>query len=503
MLKGFTRRFKPLEILTEEQVEAIHRATLDVLWETGIRYESDWALDFFEKNECKVDRDQMRVRFPEGLVEGCLRKCPTSYRFRARDPKNDVRIGGNTLYFAQGPGMRIADPTSWDIRIPTLKEHRDAMIVADALPNLHIGWAWEFYMELQDVPPVMAMLEDLASGYRNSTKTEAIGYAHDNEIFAIQMAQALGTDIHGLSNPSPPLTFYDDAVQSARRMIEAGFPVLFAEGQVFGGTSPATLAGSVVTHNAELIAGIVLAQLIKPGAKVLADDFVLPMNMATGAPAFGQIGISLHIVMFNQIFRGYGIPIMNGCFFTNSKRIDFQNGCERTIMPLIAALSGANWIGFHGGFSCELAYSPIQCMLDDDVAGMIGRFIESVEINNETLALDLIEDVGPIPGHYLGTEHTRKWWQREQYVPKVFDRDTYPGWVAEGKKSCFELAKEKMEEILAAHKVSIPLTPSQEKDIKGILNEARQYYRKKGLISDEEWEVYQEKVLKSPDYPFA
>jgi len=85
MLNGFTRKFKPLEILTEEQMEAIHRGTLDVLWETGVRFESDWAIDFFQKNDCKVDRAQMRVRFPEGLVEECLRKCPSSYRFRARD----------------------------------------------------------------------------------------------------------------------------------------------------------------------------------------------------------------------------------------------------------------------------------------------------------------------------------------------------------------------------------------------------------------------------------
>ncbi|GAH16942.1 unnamed protein product, partial [marine sediment metagenome] len=151
----------------------------------------------------------------------------------------------------------------------------------------------------------------------------------------------------------------------------------------------------------------------------------------------------------------------------------------------------------------ELTAHPLQAILDDDIAGMIGRFIEGVTVSNETIALDLIEQVGPIPGNYLNTAHTREWWKKEQFVPKVADELTYPEWMKTGKKDCLDYAKKRMEEILATHKVSIPLTPSQEEDIKRILNEARKYYREKGLISDEEWEVYQEKVLKSPDYPFA
>jgi len=111
--------------------------------------------------------------------------------------------------------------------------------------------------------------------------------------------------------------------------------------------------------------------------------------------------------------------------------------------------------------------------------------------------------VGPIPGHYLNTAHTREWWKKEQFVPKVADELTYPEWINTGKKDCLDYAKERMGEILATHKVSIPLTPSQEEDIKRILNEAREYYRKQGMISDEEWGVYERKVLKSPDYPFA
>jgi len=106
MLKGFTRNFKPLEILSEGELEAIHRGTLSVLRKTGVRFESKKALKLFEKNGCQVDYTDNRVRFPEGLVEECLRKCPSSFRVKARNPKNDMIWGGNTVYFQALSGTR-------------------------------------------------------------------------------------------------------------------------------------------------------------------------------------------------------------------------------------------------------------------------------------------------------------------------------------------------------------------------------------------------------------
>jgi trimethylamine--corrinoid protein Co-methyltransferase len=127
--------------------------------------------------------------------------------------------------------------------------------------------------------------------------------------------------------------------------------------------------------------------------------------------------------------------------------------------------------------------------MDDDVAGWIGRFIEGVCVNDETLAIDLINQVGPIPGHYLSTAHTRQWWQKEQYLPAVADLEAYPVWVKSGKRDTIALAKEKMEQILDDHK-PIPLSPSEEQAIEEILVEAREYYKGRGVISDEEWDEY-------------
>lgn len=482
MLKGFTRKFRPLEILTEEVVEAIHTGTLGVLQETGVRIEHERGLKLLEENGCEVDFGKKRVRFPPGLVEESLRKCPSAFRVKARDPKNDLIIGGNTTYFKNSCGMKTVDLDTMEPRTATRKENYDGVTVLDALENHHLLAPYTPYFGFENVPPVMAMLESCAGKIRNSTKVQCEGYSQNAEIFTIKMAKAVEAETIGLMNASPPLTWYFDAIESAYRHIEAGFPLLIATGEVIGGTGPATIAGSIVTSNAEDISGIVLAQLIKPGTRVFVCSFTHPMEMRSGSPAFGDIGVSLYQVAFNQIWRKYEIPRCNNASgYSSSKTIDFQSGYEKAIMSVLSCVSGANLVGLHGGVCAELTYHPVQSILDDDIAGMIGRFIEGIEVSAETLALDLIEKVGPIPGFYLDKEHTRNWWKKGRFFPKVADRLTYPEWTEASKKSCLHYAKERMEEILAKSKPT-PLTEDTEREIGGILEEARKYYKEKGLM---------------------
>jgi len=490
MLKGFTRNFKPLEILTDEQIESIHRGTLDVLEITGVRIEHEGALKVFADHGCQADFDERRVRIPGWLVEDCLRKCPSSFAVRARDAKNDVRIGGNALYFENSIGMRTVDLDTWEPRSATMSEQREGVKVLDALDNLHLVNAYTPYSEIEGIPPCMTMLESLASRVRNSAKCQAASYHNDSEVFAIKMAKAVGMDLLGTITASAPLTYYEDAAEAVFRFVGAGFPVSIGSSAVMGGSGPATIAGSTIVNNAELIVGIVLTQLIRPGTGVLVNDSVYPMDMRRGNPAFGAVGAALHNVIFNQIWRSYGIPTCSWIAgITSSKKIDFQCAYERAMTSLLCALSGSNLISLYGTIYGELTWHPAQAVIDDDIAGWIGRCIEGVEVTDETLAIDLIEEVGPIPGHYLHKEHTRKWGKREQFIPKCADRGSYPEWIKEGKKDVLALAKERVEEIVATHKPK-PLTPKQEQAIEDILKEAREYYRDRGMISDAEWEAY-------------
>jgi trimethylamine--corrinoid protein Co-methyltransferase len=479
---GFKLKVRPLQIVTKEQIESIHQSTLQVLWDTGVTIESDWALDLLEKNGCKVDRENCRVRFPAELVEACLKKVPSSFRVRARDPKHDLVIGEDQLHFSHGSGMQTVDLDTFEPRAPTKSDYIDCVRVLDALPTISSLGCYP-YFGYAGVPPVMAILEGVALNMRYSTKHQGTCYSQQCEIFNIQMAQALGLEISGGATSSAPLTWGGDAVDSARRVIEAGFPLGTVDGCTMGGTGPATVAGSIVVSNAEQQALIVLAQLLRPGQRMMIGHFSMSMNMATGSPAFGQIEASLSNAIWNQLWQHYHVPCADGSpAYVAAKTIDYQAGYEKSMAAMIAALSGANEVLLHFAVSSELTAHPVQAVLDDDIAGMIGRFVSGEEISPATLAVDIIGQVGPIPGHYLNTAHTRKWWRKEQFIPRAADRLPYPDWVARGKRNALDYAKDRVAEILATHK-SEPLSAGQEEDLDRILRDAREYYKRQGLLA--------------------
>lgn len=501
-IKGFRRKFKPLEILTNVQLDAVHRGTLQVLAETGVEFHHEGALKLFAKHGCQVDFENKRVRFPEWLVEDCLAKSPSTFRVKARDPENDLMLSsGDVTYLSSSCGMMTLDLDTWEPRQPTRKEFYDHITILDALPNVHMHIAFP-YFGFAKVPQMMCLLESAAAKIRNSTKAQMEGSVSDNDRWNIEMVKATGQDLLSVINPAAPLTYYEDVVSAVYRYVEEGMPCHFTSGSVAGATGPATLAGVQLTENACNIAGIVLAQLIRPGAAVWAGSMIMVQNMKTGSPAFGAIENSLNEVVFNQIWRRYKIPTYSSASaWTSSKTIDFQAGYEMSMAALACALSGASVIYLQGGLTAELTAHSVKAILDDDVAGMIGRFLRGVAVSDETLATDLINEVGPIPGHFLNRAHTREWWKKEQFMPEVADRLPFAEWAKLGKKNALDHAREKMQEILSTHKAP-SLPREQEQAIEDILKDAREYYRKKGLITDEEWALYQEDLC-SPNYPYG
>ncbi|GIK43958.1 MAG: methyltransferase [Chloroflexota bacterium] len=475
---GFKRNLKPLELLTEAQVQQMHQAILEVLWETGLRIESDWALKFFKQHGCWVDEASLRVRFPAEMVEECVRLAPSSYPVKAPDPANDLLVGQETLYFSHSSGMETIDLATFEPRQPTQAEYIDCVRVLDALPHLdHLGCYP--YFGYAGIPSAMAIPEGVALHMKYSTKHQAGCCSNDCEIFTIQLAQAVGHEFTGTIGSSPPLTWGAEALTAAKRIVEAGFPLSTVDGCMMGGTGPATIPGSVVVSSAEQMGMLVLVQLLKPGHRMIVGHFSLPLNMNSGSPAFGQIDASLNNLIFNQMWRYYQVPIGNGSpGYVSAKMIDYQAGYEKGLAGLASALSGVNSMLLHFGVSSELTAHPVQAVLDDDIAGMIGRFVTGEAITAETIAVELIKEVGPIPGHYLGKAHTRQWWQKEQFVPESADRLTYPEWLQQGKKQALDYARARVEAILAEPERT-HLISNQEDDIARILQEARAYYQKR------------------------
>ena len=475
-MTGFRRFFPPLEILTPEQLEEIHQGTLAVLERTGIQITHKRALKLLKENGCRIDSARNRVRFPPGLVEACLRRAPSCFTVKARDPKKDLMIGGNTTYFGSAPGTKTIDLDTWEPREVSRTEFFEALTVLDALDNIHYLTSFTPYFGYQGVPQDMIMLETCAAKIRYSTKCQTVGYSNNSEIFQLQMAQAAGIELVCTVTPSPPLTLYDDALEACFRWADADMPCRILSGAVYGATGPATIAGSSLTNNAEVLAALVILQLIRPGLRVIVKDMAVPQNMRTGAPAFSNIGACLHGVVFNQLCRKYGIPAEFNSAYPNSKMPDYQCGYEKALMVFNAAVSGAHMQFLAGAVHGQLTHHPLMSILDNDLAGIVGRFLEGVEVSRDTLAVDLIDEIGPIPGQYLTTAHTRQWWRKEQYMPKVADALTYSEWQAAGKKGCLDHAKERLQEILTTHQ-PVPIPAAVEADIERIMNDARKYYK--------------------------
>jgi trimethylamine--corrinoid protein Co-methyltransferase len=474
---GVQIALKPVELLTEDQVQAVHNATLEVMRTTGVKMEHPQALALLKKHGCIIDDDSMLVKFPAELVEACRQQVPANYTAKAPLSCNDLAMGGNRLYFTHTSGMQSVDLQTMEQRIPSKSDYIEAIRVLEALDTIDMLGCYP-YFGFEGAESKMEIIEGVALHLKYCSKHQAAACSNDCELFTFQMAQALGHEFSATIGSSPPLTWGEKAIESAFRIAKAGHILSTVDGAMMGGTGPATPVGSVVMSNAEQLAMVVLVQLLNPGHRMLLGHFSAPLNMRSGSPAFGQIGASIGNAIYNQMWRHYQIPFSNGTpGYVNAKTMDYQAGYEKAIAGLISGLSHANLMLFHFGVSSEVSAHPIQAILDDDIAAMISRFLTGEEITEESIATRLIHEVGPIPGHYLSRPHTMKWFRKEQCVPKSADTLAYPDWIQSGKKAAIDHAKERFAGILAEEAKTF-ITPAQEADLERILQEARDYYRK-------------------------
>ncbi|MBL7120123.1 MAG: trimethylamine methyltransferase family protein [Dehalococcoidia bacterium] len=477
-LKGYTVSH-PINILTEDQVERIHSATLEILETTGVVFEHKKALEVLDGAGCKVDHQKQRVRFPSYLVEECLRKCPSSFTMKARESKNNLRFGGRTLYFMPWGAMDAVDLSTGARILATRQDEAEAVIVMDALDEIHAHYG--AYFNFEGIPPMMSMPVKTAIGIKNSSKVQSGVSGFDWDMWQIKMAQVTNQELMGAPTGSPPLTWGNAVTEAVFRYTEVGFPILPTSGQAFGASSPATIAGSLALNNAELMSVMVLTQVLNPGNRFVAADYSQPLSMRTGQALLGAVENAIAGMAFTQMWRHYGIPVSLAANSSDSKVPDYQCSYEKTINTLSQCLAGPNLFLCAGAVYDELTFSPVVLVIDTEVYGMVARIFEGIEVTDETLAIDLIDEVGPIPGHYLDKAHTRKWWGKEQYIPILADRQSHAEWVKAGSKNIIDRAKERVQDILSSHKTT-PLPEDEEKAIDEILQEATAYYKQKGML---------------------
>ena len=215
MQNGYKRNFEPVRILSESQVEQIHSSTLQVLDEVGFKYESDKALKLLEEHGCSVDYETKIAKIPPDLVEWAIRKTPSSFMVRARDPEKSIRLGGNTLYFMNSAGARYADVETGEVTMPTLEQNNEGVIVSDALDSVHCFPSYTPYFEIGGVPPVMSCPVSCAQRMRYSTKPSRGAQPTDSFIWETKLAQAVGAQLMGCVEGAAPLSLAEDPCNAA------------------------------------------------------------------------------------------------------------------------------------------------------------------------------------------------------------------------------------------------------------------------------------------------
>ncbi|MBW2294497.1 MAG: trimethylamine methyltransferase family protein [Deltaproteobacteria bacterium] len=477
-LKKFTVE-KPFEILSEAQVEMIHCATLEILETTGLVFEHDKALEVLDGAGCRVERASRRVYFPPHLVERSLRSCPSSFSVRTREPHNDLRFGGRTLLFMPWAAMDATDLATGARVVPTTEAETEAVRLMDALDVVHAHYG--AYFNFEGIHPMMSMPIKTSIGLRNSSKLQSTVAGFDWDLWQIKMGQATGQEMLGTPTGSPPLTWGEPVVESVFRYVEADFPIFPTSGQVFGGSAPATLAGALALNNAELMAILVLTQVLRPGHRFVAADYSQPLGMRSGQALLGAIENGLTGMAFTQMWRHYEIPCALAANGSDSKLPDYQCAYEKSMNAVTQCMAGPNLFLSGGSVYDELTWSPTVMVMDAEVHEMVGRIVTGIEVSEETLAVDLIRQVGPIPGFYLDKKHTRDWWRREQFIPELADRQSHAEWEASGAKGILERAQERLETLLKNHEPT-PLPQDQCDALDEILVEAEAHYRQHDMM---------------------
>ncbi len=447
-----------LELLSSSDLDKIHGATMEVLRKLGVKVYEQQALELFRKAGADVDKKLMMVKIPECLVKETIRRAPSGFKLYGRDPKYVLDYSGNKVHFGvSGLAVKVHD-LEGKTRLGTLKDVEDLARLADALDNIH-----QILMMVtpNDVPVEVHHLWTFLADWKNSRKaTEGYNWTARKSMETIEMASILreGTDelirkpcLLGFTNPVSPMQLSKELVEGAIVYAKYKQPMIYAPEALAGGTAPASLIGLIVQQNAEVLSGIMVSQLANPGTPVLYGTVSAALDMKTGTPALGGPEVGLLNVATAQMGRYYNIPRRGTGGNTDSKAVDAQAGAETGMSLLMAAMAGINFIyDATGCLDGTLTISYEKLVIDNEIAGMIARTLQGLEVNEETLSVDEIIKVGTKP-NYLSQAKTAKMFRKEHYLPTLFDRKTWETWLREGAKDIGKVAREKAKKIIKEH----------------------------------------------------
>ena len=467
-----------VRMLTRKELYLIHLRTLELLEHSGVEVRYRPALKLLAEMGAEVDHKAMRVRLPRYLVEESLRKAPRTVLVRGRTRKREIRLERGRTYFGTlGTAPHVLD-LDGRRRRATKEDAEKLARLADALRNVDV---YHTMVMPNDVTIEVNDLHRWEATFKNITKPAMGGmvYRTENMPYFLRMCIAVaggedelmkGPPVIATECPVAPLVHDYRPTHNVMECAKVKIPVIIYSEPEAGASSPITMAGTLLITNAEVLSGITIVQATNPGAPVVYGSVATIMDMRAGNISFGAPETALLGIATTQLAEFYGLPNQCPSGRTDSVLPDAQAGYEKGRNAALMAIAGATINNGGGMLESNLRVSYEQLVIDDEIYGSIKRVLAGIEINEDTLAMEVIESIGP-GGLFLSHKHTIRHLS-EHYMPSIGNRFTYSSWISKsGGKDVRQRAKETAREILASHEPE-PLDRDVERELSRIVKEA-------------------------------
>ncbi len=476
-----------LNLLKDQQIEQIHRTTIQVLEKTGVTVCLPRAVEMLKKAGAKVEAPD-RVRIPAGLVEDAVAASPKSVTVFNRNGKEAMRLEDDRTHYGTGPTVpMVLDPFSGERRESSQGDIERAALLCDALENIDfvmsMGLSGGSDPKRRGLHPEFTDRLDFAAMLRHTIKPiifsawslRGLRDIHDMAAVSAGGTKALAARPFAIhySEPTSPLVHGSDSLEKLLFCADKHMPLLYMGGPLAGGTAPVTLAGQLVLSNAECLSGLVLHQLCSPGAPFIYGSGSNPMDMRTTLAPYCGPDAYLSNIAAKELSDYYGLPDFNYGGVSDSNAMDGQMTWEAGFSLLQAELCGSNLVHDVGYLETGMAACLELIVFCNEVIDELRHFKKGVAVDAEHLAADVIDQVGP-GGSYMGHAHTFKHF-RDIWYPTLRNRERYERWQQTGGLSLEKRLNAKVRYILNTHH-PVPLAPDSESRIKEILTEAARNY---------------------------
>lgn len=451
-----TNPYDPVEVLTADQVERIHAASLRILSEIG--------MDFLHPEACSVlaeagaDVDGERVRLDPELVTTTISSAPAEFTLHARNPAHDVAVGGNHVVFTEVASAPNASDLAGGRRQGNRVDYQNFLRLGQAFNAIHVFGGYP--VEPVDLPPQTRHLDALADFV---TLTDKVFHAYSlgrqrilDALEIVRIARGISREqlaaepsLFSIVNTSSPLRLDGPMIEGLIEMARMNQPVVITPFTLSGAMAPASLAGALAQQNAEALAGIVLTQLVNPGAPVLYGAFTSNVDMRSGSPAFGTPEYSRAAMAGGQLARRYGVPYRSSNA-TAANAVDAQAAYESQMSLWGAVMGGANLV-MHGAGWMEggLSASFEKLVIDVELLQMMTEFLVPLRVDEPELAVEAIAEVGP-GGHFFGSPHTLERYESAFYAPIVSNWQNYEAWSDAGAVDAEQRAAQVVHSVLSS-----------------------------------------------------